>query len=186
MALPIISAEERLREKHSAKIGLVGPPGVGKTSQLKTLPPEKTLFVDLEAGDLAVKDWPGDTVRPRTWGEFRDRMTTALEQRYGETARTALVESGRDFGVTHFADGPLRISYELPKRVTWDQKRLSDIVERISASGERVQDYIDVELSVSESRFNGWPPVLKEQFEGARTVKAGKAKFVLELNREDA
>jgi len=72
MALPIISAEERLREKHSAKIGLVGPPGVGKTSQLKTLPPEKTLFVDLEAGDLAVKDWPGDTVRPRTWGEFRD------------------------------------------------------------------------------------------------------------------
>ncbi len=40
MALPIISAEERLREKHSAKIGLVGPPGVGKTSQLKTLPPE--------------------------------------------------------------------------------------------------------------------------------------------------
>ena len=118
--------------------------------------------------------------------QFRDRMTTALEQRYGETARTALVESGRDFGVTHFADGPLRISYELPKRVTWDQKRLSDIAERISASGERVQDYIDVELSVSESRFNGWPPVLKEQFAEARTVKAGKAKFVLELDKEDA
>ena len=118
--------------------------------------------------------------------QFRDRMTTALEQRYGETARTALVESGRDFGVTHFADGPLRISYELPKRVTWDQKRLSEIAERISASGERVQDYIDVELSVSESRFNGWPPVLKEQFAGARTVKAGKAKFVLELDKEDA
>lgn len=72
MALPIISAEERLRERHSAKIGLVGAPGVGKTSQLKTLPPERTLFVDLEAGDLAVKDWPGDTVRPRTWSEFRD------------------------------------------------------------------------------------------------------------------
>lgn len=72
MALPIISAEERLRERHSAKIGLVGAPGVGKTSQLKTLPPEKTLFVDLEAGDLAVRNWPGDTVRPRTWSEFRD------------------------------------------------------------------------------------------------------------------
>jgi AAA domain len=26
----------------------------------------------LEAGDLSVKDWPGDTVRPRTWQEFRD------------------------------------------------------------------------------------------------------------------
>lgn len=72
MALPIISAEERLKERHSAKVGLVGFPGVGKTTQLKTLPPEKTLFVDLEAGDLSVKDWLGDTVRPRTWKAFRD------------------------------------------------------------------------------------------------------------------
>lgn len=72
MALPIISAEDRLKERHSAKVGLVGVPGVGKTTQLKTLPPETTLFVDLEAGDLSVRDWPGDTVRPRTWPEFRD------------------------------------------------------------------------------------------------------------------
>src|SRR3546814_9454195 len=26
----------------------------------------------LEAGDLAVLDWPGDSVRPRTWQECRD------------------------------------------------------------------------------------------------------------------
>ncbi len=72
MALPIITADQRLREKQGVKLVLLGKSGIGKTSQLKTLPESSTLFVDLEAGDLAVKDWRGDCVRPTTWPEFRD------------------------------------------------------------------------------------------------------------------
>ncbi|MBA0014120.1 MAG: ATP-binding protein [Nitrosospira sp.] len=72
MSLPIISAEQRLNEKRCAKIALIGIPGSGKTSQIRTLNSQTTLFVDTEAGDLAILDWPGDTLRPRTWPEFRD------------------------------------------------------------------------------------------------------------------
>lgn len=72
MAMPIISADERMREKRGVKIGLFGRPGIGKTTLLKTMPAHRTLFVDVEAGDLAVLDWPGDTLRPKTWPEFRD------------------------------------------------------------------------------------------------------------------
>lgn len=113
--------------------------------------------------------------------QARERLNAALDQRYGEQGRAALVESGRDFGVTHLSDGPLRVTYELPKRVSWDQPRLAEIAERIVGAGERVQDYMDVDLSVSESRFNNWPPALKEQFAAARTVKPGKASFRLAL-----
>jgi hypothetical protein len=87
MTLPIISAQERLSEKRCAKIALIGIPGSGKTSQIRTLNPQTTLFVDTEAGDLAILDWPGDTLRPRTWPEFRDlvvflagAMPTALPE----------------------------------------------------------------------------------------------------------
>ena len=72
MGLPIITADQRMREKKGVKLVLLGKSGIGKTTQLKTLPEDKTLFVDLEAGDLAVKDWRGDCVRPTTWPEFRD------------------------------------------------------------------------------------------------------------------
>jgi hypothetical protein len=72
MALPIISASQRLAERQGVKLVLLGKSGIGKTTQLKTLPEDSTLFVDLEAGDLAVKDWHGDCVRPATWPEFRD------------------------------------------------------------------------------------------------------------------
>lgn len=70
--LPIISVDERLKQKRGVKIVMLGVSGIGKTSQLKTLPEQTTLFVDLEAGDLAVRDWKGDTIRPKTWPEFRD------------------------------------------------------------------------------------------------------------------
>ncbi|MTI13024.1 ATP-binding protein [Sansalvadorimonas verongulae] len=71
MSLPIIPAHQRQQEDKGVKAVLLGPSGVGKTSQLWTLPPEQTLFMDLEAGDLAVQGWSGDVLRPRTWPEFR-------------------------------------------------------------------------------------------------------------------
>jgi len=70
--LNIISAEDRLKEKRGHKIVVVGPSGVGKTSLVRTMDSEKTLFMDLEAGDAAIEAWPIDVIRPRTWAECRD------------------------------------------------------------------------------------------------------------------
>lgn len=72
MALRIISADERATEKSGVKALVLGPYGVGKTSLLRTLEAEKTLFVDGEAGDLAVQDVASDTIRPLTWPDCRD------------------------------------------------------------------------------------------------------------------
>ena len=72
MALPIISADQRLAEPRGIKGTIFGKSGIGKTSLLWTLDPATTLFIDLEAGDLAIEGWSGDSVRPRTWAECRD------------------------------------------------------------------------------------------------------------------
>src|SRR5262249_1432243 len=73
--MKIITADQRLTEKAGAKILIIGPSGVGKTSVLRTLSPNmlaSTLFVDIEAGDIAVSDLPIATVRPRRWEECLD------------------------------------------------------------------------------------------------------------------
>lgn len=69
--MKIIRASERMAERGGIKAVILGPSGIGKTTLLRTLDPTKTLFLDLEAGDLAVEGWPGDTIRPRTWDDCR-------------------------------------------------------------------------------------------------------------------
>jgi hypothetical protein len=71
MAVKIISADERLREQRGAKCLLLGPVGIGKTSQLRTLDPTRTLFIDSEAGDLSILDLPVPTIRIDTWPDAR-------------------------------------------------------------------------------------------------------------------
>jgi len=70
--LPIIGADQRLAEKRGIKGCIFGKSGIGKTSLLWTLESESTLFFDLEAGDLAIEGWTGDSIRPKTWQECRD------------------------------------------------------------------------------------------------------------------
>jgi hypothetical protein len=73
--MKILDADARLAEKSGAKILIVGPSGIGKTSLLRSLSAEMlatTLFVDIEAGDIAVADLPVASVRPRRWQECRD------------------------------------------------------------------------------------------------------------------
>lgn len=114
----------------------------------------------------------------------RTKVDAALEQRFGVQGREALRDTGRDFGTAHLKADGLHVKFELPKKVSWDQKKLKAIAERIVASGEAVESYLDVKLAVPESRYTNWPPTLQQQFADARTVESGKPTLTLSLYSE--
>lgn len=78
----IIKADERAAQPHHVNIALFGTSGVGKTTQATTLPAKSTLFVDLEAGSLALGKWKGDVFDVRSFatkiGAHPWEMTRAL------------------------------------------------------------------------------------------------------------
>lgn len=73
MALQIITADMRLQQMQAkTSVLMLGPPKIGKTSQVETLDAESTLVLDFEAGMKSVALWRGRSIPLRTLQEAWD------------------------------------------------------------------------------------------------------------------
>lgn len=88
-------------------------------------------------------------------------------------------------GTHHRADGDYDIKVVVPKRVEWNQTEIAKAVETIRSWGEDPSEYVETKITVSERAYDAWPSAIRDLFEPARTVKAGKPKFEV-LEREAA
>jgi hypothetical protein len=89
-------------------------------------------------------------------------------------------------GTSHVDDGDITVTIDVPKTVSWDQPKLSELIDTIKGWGEEPAEYIDTKLSVSETKFKAWPSSVRDLFEPARTVKAGKPKILLARRDREA
>lgn len=110
---------------------------------------------------------------------LRDWLDGAIALKYGDRAAQARHEVGKDTGTVRFADGPVTVVSEVPKKVDWDQDKLAELVERIRAEGDDPDAYVDISLKVPERKYTAWPPAIRSAFETARTVRTGKPTFRL-------
>jgi hypothetical protein len=150
-------------------------------------------FLQVPAGDAAAlpaeqlallqEDIEENLRRAKT---AKDRLDGALARKYGDRATAHRHQAGRDTGTIRLADGDVTVVADLPKRITWNQAQLGELVERIRASGEDPAEYASTEFKVSERTFTAWPESIRQLFAPARTVRTGKASFRLILGDEEA
>jgi len=113
-----------------------------------------------------------------------EHIENAIDLRYAQQAKALRLAQGKDTGVVHFDDGDVRVTADLPKKVEWDQKKLSELIARIAAAGDNPAEFIETSYRVSETKYLAWQESLRSQFTPARTVKVGKATYRLALLSE--
>lgn len=109
-----------------------------------------------------------------------DRLDGAVALRYGDRAHAARQAAGKGTGTVRFDDGSFTVVADLPKRVSWDQKQLSIMAERIRAAGDDPTEYLEIAYRVPERRYGAWPAAMRESFADARCETTGKPVFRLE------
>lgn len=112
-------------------------------------------------------------------GALSGVIHAAKVARYEEQAKAQLLDQGKESGTIHLHDGDLKVKVELKKTVSWDQEQLAVIAERIAAAGDDPREWIDAQLSVSESKYKAWSQAMRETFAPARTVKTAKSTITL-------
>lgn len=109
--------------------------------------------------------------RKKQIAKEESEIKETLIDRYQAEIQEELSKKAEPFGTVNL-DG---FSITIPKRVEWDQEKLTTLVSEILHGGDNPADYVDMTYSVSEAKYKNWPSVIVKQFEGARTVKPGTA-----------
>ncbi len=67
--------------------------------------------------------------------KIRDWLESAIAYKYVYKATSIRSELQQEFGFIHFEDGVVKVTSEIPKAITWDQKKLAAIAETLRNQG---------------------------------------------------
>ena len=94
-----------------------------------------------------------------------------IQDTWQQEVRNALRAAGKDFGSTTIMSGNKKLKATIRKKVTWDQDKLRDQLNKMSP--ENAKHYGKLVVSVEERKYTAAPPDIKNQLEDCRTVEMG-------------
>jgi RNA polymerase sigma factor (sigma-70 family) len=107
--------------------------------------------------------------------ELKEKLDDGLNLRFAEAVKNNLRSENKDTGTTKFFDGAFQIAAEVPKKVTWDNEKMEELIKRIP--DDRKKDIVKISYSIEERKYSALSFEYQELFREARTVTPGKTKI---------
>jgi hypothetical protein len=115
--------------------------------------------------------------------ELKEKLDDGLNLRFSEAVKNNLRSENKDTGTTRFFDGAFQIVAEVPKKVTWDNEKMEELVKRIPE--DRRKSFVKVVYSIEERKYSALPHEYRELFKEARTITPGKTRFQINLGENN-
>jgi hypothetical protein len=139
-------------------------------------------LADLETQPLAELDRMLRLVASaeETARNYRQLLHSVMHHRFHDRAQSLRTDAGKATGTVRFEQDGFTVIADLPKRLEYDQRKLREAVQSLQKWGEDPENYVSLEIKVSEAKYSAWPPAVRQLFEPARTLKTGKPTYKLE------
>ena len=86
----------------------------------------------------------------------------------------------KEFGAVNLVVDGFKVTETVPKKVEWDQDKMTNLFEAILKAGDVPFNYMRVKLEVPEKMYEGFVPEVKNMFSDCRTVKPGRPSIKFE------
>jgi RNA polymerase sigma factor (sigma-70 family) len=111
--------------------------------------------------------------------ELKEKLEDGLNLKFSEAVKNNLRSENKDTGTTRFFDGAFQITAEVPKKVTWDQKKMEELIKQVP--DERRKAIVKITYAIEERKYSELPHEYQELFREARTVTPGKTKIQISI-----
>jgi endonuclease III len=111
--------------------------------------------------------------------ELKEKLEDAMNLRFSESVKNSLRSENKDTGTTKFFDGAFQITAEVPKKVTWDQEKMEELIKRVP--DERRKAMVKISYVIEERKYSELPHEYQELFREARTITPGKVRYQINL-----
>jgi DNA-directed RNA polymerase specialized sigma24 family protein len=111
--------------------------------------------------------------------ELKEKLDDGLNLKFSEAVKNSLRSENKDAGTIRFFNGAFQIIAEVPKRVTWDQEKMEELIKRVP--DERRKTIVKITYAIEERKYAELPHEYQELFREARTITPGKTKFQISI-----